>query len=77
MGVTFAMVFAQFFLYTFGNYADSLRWMKTISIFHYWDYVAPLIDNVFKLGDFVVLSVVASLLLVFTIYLFEKKDVPA
>jgi len=27
--------------------------------------------------DFVVLSVVASLVLVFTIYLFEKKDVPA
>jgi len=77
MGVTFATVFAQFFLYTFGNYADSLEWMKTISIFHYWDYVTPLLDNVFKLGDFAVLSVIASVVLALGLYLFEKKDVPA
>jgi ABC-2 type transport system permease protein len=77
MGVTFAVVFAQFFLYTFGNYAASLEWMKTISIFNYWDYAAPLLDDVFKLADFVVLTVVAALVLSLGLYFFSKKDVPA
>ena len=76
MGVTFAMVFAQFFLYTFGNYTTSLEWMKTVSIFNYWDYAAPLLDNVFKLNDFFVLTVVAVLVLFLGLYFFEKKDVP-
>jgi len=77
MGVTFAAVFAQFFLYTFGNYTDALAWMKTISIFNYWDYAAPLLDDVFKLGDFVVLAVVAGVILAAGLWLFDQKDVPA
>ncbi|MGC9307673.1 MAG: ABC transporter permease subunit [Thermoplasmatota archaeon] len=77
MGVTFAVVFAQFFLYTFGNYTPALSWMKTISIFNYWDYAAPLLDDVFKLGDFAILAVVAGVILAAGLWLFDRKDVPA
>ncbi|MFO8132396.1 MAG: ABC transporter permease [Thermoplasmatota archaeon] len=77
MGVTFAAVFAQFFLYTFGNYTPALAWMKTVSIFNYWDYAAPLLDDVFKLGDFAVLAAIAGVVLAVALWLFDHKDVPA
>ncbi|HDS59234.1 MAG TPA: hypothetical protein ENN54_02935 [Thermoplasmatales archaeon] len=77
MGVTFAAVFAQFFLYTFGNYTSSLAWMKSISIFHYWDYAAPILDGVFRWGDFVVLGAVAAVLLGMALWAFNTRDVPA
>jgi len=76
MGVTFAFVFAEFFLYTFGGFSKSLEWMKTISIFNYWDYSSVIIDDLFKSGDFVILTVVAIVLVVIGVWVFEKKDIP-
>jgi len=76
MGVTFAFVFAEFFLCTFGGFSKSLEWMKTISIFNYWDYSSVIIDDLFKSGDFVILTVLAIVLLVIGILVFEKKDIP-
>jgi len=32
MGITFAFVFAEFFLYAFGGFSKSLEWMKTVSM---------------------------------------------
>ena len=76
MGVTFAFVFAEFFLYTFGGFSKSLEWMKTISIFNYWDYSSVIIDDLFKAGDFIVLAVLAIVLIIIGIWVFEKKDIP-
>jgi ABC-2 type transport system permease protein len=76
MGVTFAFVFAEFFLYTFGNFSKSLEWMKTISIFNYWDYSSVIFDDLFKSGDFVTLVAVAIAILVISVWVFEKKDIP-
>jgi ABC-2 type transport system permease protein len=76
MGVTFAFVFTEFFLYTFGGFSKSLEWMKTISIFKYWDYSSVIIDDLFKSGDFVILTVLAIVLVAICIWVFEKKDVP-
>ncbi|MDH5451136.1 MAG: ABC transporter permease [Candidatus Bathyarchaeota archaeon] len=77
MGVTFAFVFAEFFLYAFGGFSKSLEWMKTISIFQYWDYASVIIDDFFKAGDFIVLTILALVLLIIGIWVFEKKDIPA
>jgi ABC-2 type transport system permease protein len=76
MGVTFAFVFAQFFLYTFSGFSKSLEWMKTISIFNYWDYSSVIFDNLFKAGDFVILTIVAIATIIISIWIFEKKDIP-
>ena len=76
MGITFAFLFAEFFLFTFGNFSKSLEWMKTISIFNYWDYSSVIIDNLFKTGDFIVLTVLAIVLVIIGIWVFEKKDIP-
>jgi ABC-2 type transport system permease protein len=76
MGVTFAFVFAEFFLYTFGNFSKSLEWMKTVSIFNYWDYSSVIFDSLFKAGDFVILAAVAVAIIVISIWVFEKKDIP-
>ena len=77
MGVTFAFVFAEFFMYTFGGFAESLEWLKTISTFNYWDYASVIFDNLFKAGDFIILTVVAIVLIIIGIWVFEKKDIPA
>ena len=76
MGITFAFVFAEFFLYTFGNFSKSLELMKTISIFNYWDYSSVIIDDLFKTGDFILLAVLAIVLIIIGIQIFEKKDIP-
>ena len=77
MGITFAFVFAEFFLYAFGGFSESLEWMKTISIFEYWDYSSIIIDDFFKAGDFIVLTIFAIVLLIIGMWVFKKKDVPA
>jgi len=76
MGITFAFVFAEFFLYTFGGFSKSLEWMKTISIFKYWDYFSVIIDGLFKTGDFLILALLAIALIIVTTRLFQKKDIP-
>ena len=76
MGITFAFVFAEFFLYTFGGFSKSLEWMKTVSIFNYWDYSSAIFDNLFKAGDFVILAAVAIVIIILSIWVFKKKDIP-
>jgi ABC-2 type transport system permease protein len=76
MGVTFAFVFAEFFLYTFGNFSASLEWMKAVSIFNYWDYSSVIFDSLFKSGDFAILTAVAIVIIIIGIRVFEKKDIP-
>lgn len=76
MGITFAFVFSEFFLYTFGGFSKSLESMKTVSIFKYWDYFSVIIDNLFKVEDFLILTMLAIALVIVTIRIFQKKDIP-
>ncbi len=77
MGATFAFVFAEFFLYTFGGFSKNLEWMKSISAFKYWDYLSVIIDDLFKAGDFLLLMILAAAILIISMWIFEKKDIPA
>ena len=77
MGITFAFVFAEFFLYTFGGFSKSLGWMKTITIFKYWDYFSVIVDDLFKGGDFLILTVLVIVLVIIVVQVFQKKDIPA
>ncbi len=76
MGITFAFVFAEFFLYTFGGFSKSLEWMKTTTIFKYWDYFSVIVDDMFKGGDFLILTVLAIVIVITAIQVFQKKDIP-
>ncbi|UCF59346.1 MAG: ABC transporter permease subunit [Candidatus Bathyarchaeota archaeon] len=76
MGITFAFVFAEFFLYTFGGFSKSLEWMKSISIFKYWDYFSVIFDDLFKAEDFILLAMLAIVILIIGMWVFEKKDIP-
>ncbi len=76
MGVTFAFVFAEFFLYTFGGFSKNLEWAKSVSIFSYWDYLSVIIDDLFKAGDFILLTMLAIVILIIGMWIFEKKDIP-
>ncbi len=50
--------------------------MKTISIFKYWDYFSVIIDDLFKTGDFLILTLLAIVLIIAAIRVFQKKDIP-
>ena len=76
MGISFAFVFAQLFLRTFGSFSKDLELMKAISVLTYWDYSAAIFDTMFKVGDFALTIVVSLLIIAAAIWVFKKKDIP-
>jgi ABC-2 type transport system permease protein len=77
MGVSFAFVFAQLFLRTFGSFSKDLEVMKAVSVFTYWDYSTAIFDTVFRVNDFALIITVSLLILAAAIWVFKKKDIPA
>ncbi len=77
MGVSFAFVFAQLFLRTFGSFSKDLEIIKAVSVFTYWDYSAAIFDTVFRVNDFALITVFSLLILAAAIWVFKKKDIPA
>jgi len=76
MGVSFAFVFAQLFLRTFGSFSKDLELMKTVSMFTYWDYSAAIFDTMFRVNDFALITAVSLLIIATAIWVFKKKDIP-
>lgn len=76
IGISFAFVFAQMFLRTFGSFSKDLELMKAVSVFTYWDYSAAIFDTTFKVGDFALLIAVSLLIIGAAIWVFKKKDIP-
>ncbi len=77
MGLSFAFVFAQLFLRTFGSFSKDLEVMKAVSVFTYWDYSTAIFDTVFRVNDFALIIMVSLLILAAAIWVFKKKDIPA
>ena len=77
MGVSFAFVFAQLFLRTFGSFSRDLELMKAVSVLTYWDYSAAIFDTAFRVSDFALIIVVSLLIFTAAIWIFKKKDIPA
>jgi ABC-2 type transport system permease protein len=77
MGVSFAFVFAQLFLRTFGSFSKDLEALKAISIFTYWDYSTAIFDTVFRANDFALIIIVSLMILAVALWVFKKKDIPA
>jgi ABC-2 type transport system permease protein len=76
MGISFAFVFAQVFMRTFGSISKDLELLKTATIFEYWDYTSVIFDNVFKVVDFIGLTLVALFIFVASILILQRKDIP-
>jgi hypothetical protein len=76
MGIGFAFVFAQIFMRTFGTLSKNLELLKTTSIFEYWDYGSVIFDNIFKVIDFIGLTVLSILILAASILALQRKDIP-
>jgi ABC-2 type transport system permease protein len=77
MGVTFSFVFVEYILSLIGNLSEEFHVLREISIVEYWDYNAALYDNTLLIGEVVVLTILAAVILGFTILVFKKKDIPA
>jgi ABC-type transport system involved in multi-copper enzyme maturation permease subunit len=77
MGINIAFVFGSFILLTISGFSDALKWLKYISIMHYWDYNSILLDGLFNTGYFLGLLIASVIIIGFAIYIFKKRDIPA
>jgi ABC-type transport system involved in multi-copper enzyme maturation permease subunit len=77
MGINIAFVFGSFILLTFSGLSSAMKWMKYISIIHYWDYNSMLLDGVFNIGYFFGLLIASLIIIVLAIYIFKNRDIPA
>ena len=76
IGITLGFLFAQFFMYTISGLSSSLDVLKSISIFTYWDYYAVLLEGNFKTMDSIGLVCASLLVVMISLYVFNKKDIP-
>ncbi len=77
VGASFAVILVQYSLFMAGHMVESLEFILPYTISYYWDYNSILLDGIFKLGDFLVLSLLTFIVLAAAIYVFDKEDIPA
>jgi ABC-type transport system involved in multi-copper enzyme maturation permease subunit len=77
IGIVFLFVMVEFILYTLAGISETYEVAKYATIMNYWDYNAVLYDGLFKVGDFIGLFIAAGIILMLSVYVFKKKDIPA
>ncbi|MFO7992043.1 MAG: ABC transporter permease [Thermoplasmata archaeon] len=76
VGMTLMFGFFEYALQIVANMAEKFSYVGKYGILGHWDYNQILFDKVFGVWDFIGLIVVAALLMVLAIMLFDKKDIP-
>ncbi len=77
VGLTLLFAFFQYAFWIVAGFSESYRWINHFTILGYWDYNSVLFDDVFKTGDFLVLSLLTIIVFAAAIYVFDKEDIPA
>lgn len=75
--LTFGVLLVQYVFNVAGHMIGGLSWLHTVTALAYWDYNSVLLDGVFVAGDFVLLLVLAALILLAAMILFDRMDIPA
>lgn len=77
VGATFGFVIFQYLLNIIGHMVEGLDFSRTYTIANYWDYNSVLLDNAFRTGDFILLSIITGVILILSVKLFERSDIPS
>jgi len=77
VGATFGVILVQYVFHMAGHMVEAIDFLRTFTIATYWDYNSVLLDGVFVVEDFIFLVVVAIVIFVGALVLFEKSDILA
>ena len=73
-GISFGLYFGMGILEGLGTLSERFSFLKYASITYYWDYDIIFIDGVVPWGHVILLSVVAIVLFLAGLWVFERKD---
>ena len=73
-GISFGLYFGMGILEVLGTLSERFFFLKYASITYYWDYDIIFIDGVVPWGPVLLLSVVAVVLFLAGLWVFERKD---
>ncbi|MFW6305116.1 MAG: ABC transporter permease subunit [Candidatus Saliniplasma sp.] len=76
MGSAFIFILIQFGIHLVGDISESLAYVKHYTIISYWDHEAALYGEAISLGEVGLVIVIAVLIMLATLKLFERKDIP-
>ena len=76
VGMTFMFGFFEYAFQIIANMAEKFSYIGDYGILGYWDYHEILYDKVFGIWNFVGLLVVAIVILVSALLIFDRKDIP-
>jgi len=77
VGSSLMVALVMYALHIVGNMVDALEWVTTFTILTYWDYNSVLLDRVFKAEHFLGLIILALIIFVAAVLIFEREDIPA
>ncbi len=76
VGLSLMIALVMYALHIAGNMVDALEWLTTLTILTYWDYNSVILDGVFKTWHFVGLFILAMIIFVGALSLFDRQDIP-
>ena len=76
-GLTLLFAFYSYAIQIVANISSKFSYVKNYSILGYWDYNETLFDNIFSLTDLTFLLVITVIILSSTLYIFNRRDIPA
>lgn len=76
VGITFLFVLMMFGISLVGSMAEGLEYLNAYTALTYWDVEAILIDKVYSVGNFIGMTALAVVILIASILVFERRDIP-
>ncbi len=76
IGASFGVILVQYALFMAGHMLDELEFVLPFTISNYWDYNSVLLDGVVYPSHLLLLISVAVVLVVGSLIVFEKSDIP-
>jgi len=76
IGASFGVILVQYALFMAGHMLEELEFVLPFTISHYWDYNSVLLDGVVFPWYLLLLFFVAAVLVVSSLVVFEKSDIP-
>ncbi len=77
VGLTFFFIFVNYAVHLVADMAETLEVVKSYSLMTYWDFNSVLSDSVVNFVDIGLLSMIALILFVLAVFVFERSDIPA
>ncbi|MFW6040801.1 MAG: ABC transporter permease [Thermoplasmatota archaeon] len=76
VGLSFIFILIQFGIHLVGDMAETLEYMKSYTIITYWDYESLIYGETINIGEVGLIIALAAILVIITLWIFERKDIP-